>query len=95
MERISEKSREIEASADEVGKGWGRSMSGLFSQLHIIQKINLQFNIWRLFIIYNLISGDYFNFVCDLWEGRSTFMETIRERMFRPCLSAIVTDNPK
>ncbi|KMZ60435.1 CBS domain containing protein [Zostera marina] len=54
MERISEKSREIEASADEVGKGWGRSMS-----------------------------------------GRSTFMETIRERMFRPCLSAIVTDNPK
>ncbi|KAG8496520.1 hypothetical protein CXB51_009146 [Gossypium anomalum] len=28
-------------------------------------------------------------------EGQSTFIETLRERMFRPSLSTIITDNPK
>ncbi|PPD66418.1 hypothetical protein GOBAR_DD36702 [Gossypium barbadense] len=28
-------------------------------------------------------------------EGHSTFIETLRERMFRPSLSTIITDNPK
>lgn len=88
MERSAEKGRAIAAAVEGVEKQWGAVTSGRafgnFSRYQLLLHFSLF--CWPFFLV---IQG------CDSFVGPNTFVESLRDQVFRPSLSTIISENLK
>lgn len=84
MERAAEKGKAIAAAVEGVEKSWGTNTSG--------KRGTARVSFIVCFLCYRILSVQY---VDSFHVVPNTFIETLRDRMFRPSLSTIIPDDTK
>lgn len=95
MEKAAEQGSAIAAAMEGVERQWGNDFPGLFTLLPLNNiRINFSNNIE---LISSLIYTSSLNKVMLYFDsfclGPHAFMESLREHMFKPSLSTVITEN--
>lgn len=91
MERAAEKGKAIAAAVEGVEKHWGTTLPGkwvfLFTFYFLLST--------SLYTVKSYVIATHFSILLVIFTGPNTFVETLKERMFKPALSTIISDNSK